>query len=389
MLILAIETSCDETAASVVEAVGDFPAATYTVRGNALLSQAKLHSEYGGVFPTLAKREHIAAILPILKRALGEAKLPLTPTPPSNEEAEMVRTLLAREGALADELLAFAAEHGLPKVELIAVTSGPGLEPALWVGVNFAKTLAYLTRSPLIAADHMEGHALVSLFDGRRLAEVPFPAVALLVSGGHTELILMRGWGRYELIGATRDDAAGEAFDKVARLLGLPYPGGPEVSRRASEARAANLPPFAALPRPMLASPDLDFSFSGLKTAVRYAVGERKLSAADSAALARDFEDAVVEVLIAKLARAVERCDAKSVVLGGGVAANRRLRAETAALASPKRFPGLAVFLPQPSLTTDNSVMIALAGHARLKEALPPAAQAGVRADGNRALARA
>lgn len=385
MLLLSIETSCDETAISVVEALGDFPTATYEVLGNALFSQIDTHREYGGVFPALAKREHIITILPMLKKALGEAKLePKHPATPA--DTLTIEMLLNREGDLANQLLTFHDEYGIPPIQAIAVTSGPGLEPALWVGVNFAKALATLWNVPVISTNHMEGHVLASVFDGHHLADVQFPAVALLVSGGHTELVLMPRWGEYQLIGKTRDDAVGEAFDKVARLLGLPYPGGPEISRRAKVAREANLPTFTTLPRPMLHSDDLDFSFSGLKTAVRYAVADKTLTSDEVSAIARDFEEAAVEVLTKKLARAVEKYNAKSVIIGGGVAANGRLRESVQALATPIAFPDLTVHLPQISLSTDNSVMIALAGHSRLYTAMTPAVAHDLRADGNKSL---
>jgi N6-L-threonylcarbamoyladenine synthase len=382
MITLSIETSCDETAVSIVEALGDFPTAKYEVLGNALFSQIDTHREFGGVFPLLAKREHIATILPMMEKALGDAKLESTRTitPP---DTTAIQTLLAREPGLADQLLTYHQEHGIPPVDAIAVTSGPGLEPALWVGVNFAKALATLWNVPVIPVDHMEGHILASIYDGHHLAPVAFPAIALLVSGGHTELILMKEWGHYELIGRTRDDAVGEAFDKVARLIGLPYPGGPEISRRASEARTASLPPFITLPRPMLHSGDLDFSFSGLKTAVRYTVADKTLTHDEVSALARDFEDAAIEVLVKKLATAIETHDAQSVILGGGVAANRHLRNAVSSLTGPVTFPDLTVHLPDIALSTDNSVMIALAGHAHLATALTPHAAQTMRASGN------
>lgn len=385
MILLSIETSCDETAISVVEALGDFPTATYRVLGNALFSQIDIHREYGGVFPALAKREHIVTILPMLKKALAEAKLE-SHHPVTLPDTLTIQTLLNREGDLADQLLTFHDEYGIPPIGAIAVTSGPGLEPALWVGVNFAKALATLWNVSVIATNHMEGHVLASVFDGHHLATVQFPAVALLVSGGHTELVLMPRWGEYQLIGKTRDDAVGEAFDKVARLLGLPYPGGPEISRQAKRARAENLPTFATLPRPMLHSGDLDFSFSGIKTAVRYAVADKNLSENEVAAIARDFEDAVIEVLTKKLTQAVRDYGAHSVIIGGGVAGNTRLRESISALATPLIFPELHVHLPDPALSTDNSIMIALAGHAQLHTAMTPSVAHDLRANGNRSL---
>ena len=301
MIILSIETSCDETAISIVEANGDFPTAKYEILGNALFSQVETHKEYGGVFPTLAKREHIATIIPMLEKAIAESKLKATfaPTLTDEEKAE-VHKILSRESSLADQVIGFYESHGRPPIDLIAVTSGPGLEPALWVGINFAKALSHLWRIKVVPVDHMEGHILASVFDGHRIAELTFPSLALLVSGGHTELILMENWGQYKKIGQTRDDAVGEAFDKVARLLSLPYPGGPEISRLAEIARYNKLPAFADLPRPMLHTNDFDFSFSGLKTAVLYARRDKVLTDTDKQALARDFEDAVVEVLTKK-----------------------------------------------------------------------------------------
>ncbi len=389
MLILSIETSCDETAISIVELVGDFPHATYEVLGNALFSQIEIHKEYGGVFPALAKREHIATILPMLEEALREAKLPKTDFSPSlsiTEQSE-VHSLLSRENGLADQVLGFHAAHGRLPIDAIAVTTGPGLEPALWVGINFAKALAYLSQVPVVPVDHMEGHILASIFDGHHLAALTFPAISLLVSGGHTELILMRDWNQYEKIGETRDDAVGEAFDKVARLLGLPYPGGPEVGKLAAEARTLGLPPFAKLPLPMLRSGDLDFSFSGLKTAVRYAIADKTLTLPEKQALARDFEDVVITVLTAKVKTAIETYTAQSVILGGGVSANTELRKAMKSLSSPLLFPHLSVYLPEIKLSTDNSIMIALAGHAHLATAQTPEAFArDTKADGNKSI---
>jgi N6-L-threonylcarbamoyladenine synthase len=388
MIILSIETSCDETAISIIEAVGNFPNATYEVIGNALFSQIDIHREFGGVFPAVAKREHIATIVPMLEMALKEAKITADFTPSLTDvEYAHVHELLSREFGLADQIISFYQSYGRPPIDVIAVTSGPGLEPALWVGINFAKALSYLTNAPVIPVDHMEGHIMASIFDGHHLAKLAFPAVALLVSGGHTELILMNEWGHYEKIGQTRDDAVGEAFDKVARLLGLPYPGGPEIGRLANEAREANLPPFTKLPLPMLHSKDLDFSFSGLKTAVLYAINDQVLTLEQKQALARDFEDAAITVLTEKLKTAIEQHNIKSVILGGGVAANKRLRHAIDSLSSPQLFPDIKTYLPELSLSTDNSVMIGLAGHAHLDDSLTPEMFAEtIKADGNKNL---
>ena len=387
MKILSIETSCDETAISLVEATGEFPHATYEILGDALWSQVDIHREYGGVFPALAKRA--AVIVSLLEKCLTEAGVL------EREQSEFdtfleteIQTLLTREPNLADILLAFAKKYSRVEIDIIAVTSGPGLEPALWVGVNFARALALLWDIPVVPTDHMEGHVLASIFDADRddqLSDITFPAVSLLISGGHTELIKMTDWGQYEKIGQTRDDAVGEAYDKVARLVGLPYPGGPEIAARAKLARQESLPPFTNLPTPMLHSGDLDMSFSGLKTAVRYAVADQELSETDVKALARDFEDAVTTVLLKKTKEAVEQTGSQTLIVGGGVSANQYLRQEF-----NKYFlehaPDVEIYFPQPGLSTDNSIMIALAGHARARQALAPRGTDIIRADGNKSL---
>ena len=272
---------------------------------------------------------------------------------------------------------------------MIAVTSGPGLEPALWVGVSFAKALAYILNCPVIPVNHMEGHILAALFDvveDDKLADIAFPAIALLISGGHTELVLMRDWIKYEKIGETRDDAVGEAFDKVARLMGLPYPGGPEIGKLAAEARTASLPPYKEkLPRPMITTPDFDFSFSGLKTAVRYSVEGETLTDINKQALARDFEDAVTDVLVKKASGAIDKYVAKTLIIGGGVSANEFIRRsfETTLLST---HPDVEIYCPKRGLSTDNSIMIALAGHAEMHTARTSGAIPLIRAEGNRSL---
>lgn len=391
MKILSIETSADETAISIVEVEGQFPEATYTLLGNALHSQAKLHSEYGGIFPAMAKREHAKAIVPLLEMARQEADL-LQPATDgsalSAEQTEKIHELLHREEGMADCMIEHLEKYEPLEIDLIAVTSGPGLEPALWVGVNFAKALALAWQIPVVPVNHMEGHILASVFDAEeddQLAGIPFPALALLISGGHTELIHMPDWGQYEKIGQTKDDAVGEAFDKVARMMGLPYPGGPEIGKLAALARKDNLEPYAELPRPMLNSGDLDFSFSGLKTAVRYAIESKELSETDKQALSRDFEEAVGDVLLKKVQNALNQTGAQTFVVGGGVSASPHLRN----LFSTKLLdshPHVTTYFPMPGMSTDNSIMIALAGHARSQNASNVAAAQLIRADGNRSL---
>ena len=390
MLILSIETSCDETAVSLVRATGDFPTANYEILGNALFSQIDIHKEFGGVFPQVAKREHALKLVPMLKQALTEAELLETTTKILDETLKNTLTeTLAREEGLAPQLLNFLAQYELPEIDLIAVTTGPGLAPALWVGVSFAKALAEVLGCPVSPVNHMEGHVLASLFDvevDNGLAPIVFPAITLLISGGHTELILMRDWIKYEKIGETRDDAVGEAFDKVARLMGMEYPGGPEIGKRAAIARTENLPPFREpLPRPMINSGDLDFSFSGIKTAVRYSIGDTVMTDAEKNALARDFEDAVTDVLIKKTTAAIDAHSASTLIIGGGVSANDYIRRsfETRLLES---HPDVEIYLPQRKLSTDNSIMIALAGHAHATTARTRGAITLMQAESNRSL---
>lgn len=390
MIILSIETSCDETAISVVKATGEFPHATYDILGDALWSQIDIHAEYGGVFPALAKREHARIIVPMLEQALDESGI--------DSEADVlvdailenkIRTLLEREPNLADALLNFHKKNGAPEVSLIAVTNGPGLEPALWVGVNFAKAISLLWDTPVVGVNHMEGHILASVYDADRdnqLSDINFPAISLLISGGHTELILIKDWGDYKKIGQTRDDAVGEAYDKVARLIGVPYPGGPEVARLAGEARKLKLPQYAELPSPMLHTKDLDFSFSGLKTAVRYAVQDKELTDNDKSAVARDFEDAVTAVIVKKSLSAIDEFGAKTLIVGGGVSANTHIKRSLETLLL-NEYPDVISYFPAPGLSTDNSIMIALAGHARANKAMLPTGTDVIRADGNKSLA--
>ncbi len=391
MKLLAIETSCDETAVAVLEATGSEQDATIVVRGNALLSQIELHRQYGGVFPALAKREHAKNLVPLLEAALAEAELLKEDTQSFPEELRTrVSTLLEREPELDEAFFASLSEMERPDLDAIAVTAGPGLEPALWVGINFAKALALVWNLPLVAVNHMEGHTISALAEIEdktlTIRHVSLPILALLISGGHTELMLMKEWLSYELIGQTRDDAVGEAFDKVARMMELPYPGGPEISKLAEQDREDfSTAPFT-LPRPMLHDPHCDFSFSGLKTAVLYLIKERgPLGEIEKEQLAREFEDAVVEVLWAKTARALEETNAQTLVLGGGVSANVHIR-RTFAENIMTEFPHVTLRIPENELTTDNAVMIGLAGYFRAlrKEFVDPET---LKANGNLSLA--
>ena len=315
VLILGIETSCDETGVAL------YDAAAGRLLGHAVHSQVDMHEAYGGVVPELASRDHVRRLVPL------------------------VRGLLDRNGRRTADLGA------------IAYTEGPGLAGALLVGASFAHALAAALGVPAVGIHHLEGHLLSPLLSSRPPA---FPFVALLVSGGHTQLMRVHGVGRYALLGETQDDAAGEAFDKTATLLGLGYPGGPAVSQLAEHGHAGRY----RLPRPMIASGDLEFSFSGLKTAVLTLVKGAEPNEQFRADVARAFQDAIVDVLVAKCALAMERTGVTRLVVAGGVGANRQLRA---ALDASARARGFDVYYPEAELCTDNGAMIALAAALRLQ----------------------
>lgn len=390
MKILAIETSCDETAVSILACEGDETNATFRVLGNALLSQIDIHREYGGVFPAIAKREHAKNLVPVLAASLEEAELMHEDRQVLREEVRArISALLEREPELNEALFAFLEETEIPDIDAIAVTHGPGLVPALWVGVNLARALSIAWDKPLVGVNHMEGHllsALSSASDERSFSikNLEFPILGLLISGGHTELVSMQNWLSYQLVGQTKDDAVGEAYDKVARMLGLPYPGGPEISRLAESARERGAIETLALPRPMLRDDTYDFSFSGLKTAVLYRIKDHVLSDSEKEEIAFAFEEAVSDVLFAKTSRALRGTGAKMVVLGGGVSANthiRRIFTERLALEHPE----VRLSIPEIRFTTDNAIMIAIAGFYRAlrKEFIDPDL---LKADGNLAL---
>jgi len=364
MRILAIETSCDETAISIVEAKGGFDLPAFKILANTISSQIAIHKEWGGVVPNIAKREHGKALVPLLETALEKAKL-LKPNKQISVDDKLIRklaTILEREPDLSINFLEKLPKISIPKIDAIAVTLGPGLEPALWVGINFARALSLLWQKPLIPVNHMEGHLLSSLASEGSKNKIKFPAVALLASGGHTEIILVKDWLKYKVIGRTRDDAVGEAFDKVARLLGLPYPGGPEIGRLADF--KVKIEGYK-LPRPMQNSGDFDFSFSGLKTAVLYLTKKIGiLSEDDKKAIAFEFQNAALDVLLSKTFHAVEKFQAKTLIVGGGVIANHELKARLSDELKAD-FPDTAFLIPDRELSTDNATMIALAGYFR------------------------
>lgn len=375
MKILAIETSCDETAISIVDASGGIKKPTFKVLASVTLSQAKIHAHYGGVFPAIAKREHSKSLIPILKEALTKARMlkktsSLLSLKTKNKK---LQTLLAREPELLEQFFEFIPTITQLNIDAIAVTYGPGLEPALWVGINFAKALSLVWNIPVIPVNHMEGHAIAALlkkktskhFETFTIEDVRFPILALLISGGHTELVLTNNLLSYKLIGETRDDAVGEAFDKVARMLGLPYPGGPEISKIAEQAPERKEPPFP-LPRPMIHSGDFNFSFSGLKTAVLYTIKKiPNLTDNIKALIAREFEEAVTDVLTKKTLRAAEKYGAKTIIIGGGVAANKYIREQFEEILEKPSLK-IQLLISNKELSTDNALMIAIAGYIRI-----------------------
>ncbi len=497
MIILGIETSCDETALSLLEMMDAGGGKTeIRILANITHSQAALHAEYGGVFPNLAKREHQKNLIPLFKKILEESGFELRITNYElrqnySQILENLRIVLEREPELLKQFLEFIPTIEKPHIDAIAVTEGPGLEPALWVGINFARALSLVWDIPIIPTNHMEGHIFAALLRGKdvnhesrimnhdkkteqfiihnsksqtlhaeryTLHAPALPALSLLISGGHTELVLMERPLEYKILGRTRDDAVGEAFDKVARLLGLPYPGGPQISALADLARKSGANYELGiknyelkLPRPMLKSDNYDFSFSGLKTAVLYLVKKLTETATSSvpplqkevsdsertedippfvkgvprsaevkceylehcktlnilsakcerctapvrrgilkslligmsapfskgriesaltlelkSKIAREFEDAVTEIFVAKVTRAVDEFNIKTLILGGGVIANKEIRRAMTELTATHG--NLELFIPQVDHATDNALMIAVAGYFHFAE---------------------
>jgi len=322
MKILAIETSCDETAVAVINVRGEHDIG---IVSNVVSSQVKLHAKWGGVVPALAAREHAKNIEHVFETALKEAGI----------------TDIAKQ------------------IDLFAVTRGPGLGPSLLVGLTFARTLAWKWDKPLVGVDHLDGHIHANWLEPEKpLADI-FPALNLVVSGGHTELILMRSHDDFKIVGETQDDAVGEAFDKVARLLGLGYPGGPAIAKLAQRGDPEKYP----LPRPMLKGDNLDFSYSGLKTAVLYLIRDlnvKRMGAKMKADIAASFQNAAVDVLVRKTVRAAEHFGVKAILLSGGVSANASLRERLHAAAEEL---GTPFYKPQMKYTTDNAAMIAVAAY--------------------------
>lgn len=314
MRVLAIESSCDESAVAVLDEERG-------LLSHEIFSQIELHRLYGGVVPELASRDHVRRLLPLVRQALA------------------------------------SAGTSLSDLSAIAYTAGPGLVGALLTGAALGRSLAYALGIPAVAVHHLEGHLLAPLLED---SVPPFPHLALLVSGGHTMLVIVRALSQYEILGETRDDAAGEAFDKTAKLLGLPYPGGPELARLAEQGRSGAFD----FPRPMLDRAGFEFSFSGLKTAVMLEVRAKPIDDRRRADIARGVQDAIVATLAGKTARALDATGIHHLVVAGGVGANRALRS---ALQTAVAERGGHIYFPRPEFCTDNAAMIAVAGLARLK----------------------
>ena len=326
MNVMGIETSCDDTGISIVR-VSDRKRPVFNILSNVVSSQIKTHAPFGGVVPNLAAREHLKNIEPCLKTALNEADIKMK------------------------------------QIDLVAVTIGPGLIPSLLIGVHFAKALAYKYKKPIIAVNHIEAHITAAFNDKfSRVAGYRFagPAIALVVSGGHTQLVLVKKIGDYKIIGETRDDAAGECFDKVAKLLNLGYPGGPVISIKAEEFRIRNQKSGIKLPRPMIGHKNYDFSFSGLKTAVLYTIRDaKKINVPE---ICYETQQAIIDVLIDKTFKAVEKYKAKTIILSGGVAANTELRKQFKLKIGNWKLK-TNFLVPPKNLCMDNGAMIAMAGY--------------------------
>jgi N6-L-threonylcarbamoyladenine synthase len=319
MMVLGIETSCDDTGISLLKVNQKFE-----ILSSIISSQIKIHAKYGGVWPFLAKREHKKNLPIVFKKATKKVNL--------------------------------------SKIDLVGVTIGPGLEPCLWEGISFAKNLAQRLKKSIVPINHLEAHILINFLESK--IKKLFPAVCLVVSGGHTILFLMKRIGKYELIGETRDDAAGECFDKTARLLGLGYPGGPAIEAEAAKSKIQNSKLKIRLPRPMIYQKNYDFSFAGLKTAVLYDFRKRKLKERKSKKyireMANEIQQAIIDVLIFKTLRAAKEFKAKSIILGGGVIANSELRRQFQEKIE-KEIPNTKLLMPDPKYCTDNALMVAVA----------------------------
>ncbi|MFH1233480.1 MAG: tRNA (adenosine(37)-N6)-threonylcarbamoyltransferase complex transferase subunit TsaD [Patescibacteria group bacterium] len=340
MIILGIETSCDETAAAVVNGLGN----NVKVLSNVVSSQIEIHQKYGGVVPEVAAREHVLSILPVVNEALAKAKM---------------RTHVDKKFA-----------H-VRRIDAIAVTVGPGLVTSLMVGVETAKALAFGWQVPVVGVNHIKGHIYANFIsanskykiqNSKQIQKPKFPALILTVSGGHTMLVLMNGHGKYKVIGETLDDAAGEAFDKAAAMLGIGYPGGPAVADEAAKLKVQSSKLKVKLPRPMLNDKNFNFSFSGLKTALLYAIQRDKKWKEKISEYCAEFQQAVVDVLITKTIKAAKMLNCQTIMLSGGVASNKELRSQLN-LAIKTKLTNAKLIIPKFKYCVDNAAMVATAGY--------------------------
>lgn len=368
MVILAIETSCDETAIAIIKR----QKSRFRILSNIVSSQVKIHKKWGGVVPILAKREHQKNLVPVLKKALNKAGMLIkikSKSKTKNQKFNKIKEILIREEHLYKKLERFLINYQKPKIDSIVVTIGPGLEPALWVGVNFARALSYFWSLSIVPVNHIEGHIFAN-FIGEKIKiqkKDIFPAICLSVAGGHTQLILIKNIGKYRLLGETRDDAAGECFDKVAKILGLGYPGGPIISKIAQKAKKNRGRASVSLPRPMIHTKDYDFSFSGLKTAVLYLVkklttNNKKLTIRQKREICFEAQQAIIDVLIKKTLKAAKDYRVKTILLSGGVAANQELRKQLKERIQ-KEMPNTTYMIPDTKFCTDNAAMMAIAAY--------------------------
>jgi len=365
--ILSIETSCDETSIAVLGISGDFPNSKCTVHSHIVASQADLHAKYGGVYPDLAITEHRKNLPIVLKESLKESNLYHKRRSHSFFEKirmyfvrHRLKKLLFREPVMFTELWNIISCVQKPNIDHIAVTYGPGITPALWTGLNMAKALSIAWNIPLIPTNHMSGHIWSIFATGAnfKLYKPQFPLLVLLVSGGHTQIVLVKGFDEYELLGETRDDAVGEVFDKAARALGMEYPGGPKIEALAKTAPSDH---EMTLPRPMIKTNDYEMSFSGLKTAVKLLA--EKSDKEQFPAIADEFQKAVTDVLIKKTSQAIKEFNPSQLIIAGGVSANDYIRGEFEKLESKHN---IKITLPPRELTGDNALMIAVAGYIKL-----------------------
>ncbi len=366
MKILGIDTSCDDTCVAILEIKKE----NLEMLSNIVSSQIRIHKKYGGVHPSLAKREHKKNLIFVLKKALKEAGfLKKRKKIFKNNLFKKIEKFFKKDKDFFKKVKKFLKEYENPKIDLIAVTVGPGLEPCLWQGINLAKALSFFWRKDVVPINHIEAHIFSSFLNSKNylflFRKEIYPAICLVVSGGHTQLILMKRIGNYKILGETRDDAAGECLDKTARVLGFSYPGGPAIEKLAKQVmkRKFNI----KLPRPLFYSKDYDFSFSGLKTAVLYEVKknlpkkkkEREIYIGE---LSKEIQQAIIDVLIKKSFKAAKSFRAKSLILGGGVVANKELRKQFKKYLNKERLK-IHLFFPEIKFSTDNGAQIALTGY--------------------------